>query len=320
MATRLRRCNERGQTTPFFLCFLVVMTMFVGLIVNVGQAVNRRMALQIAADAGAWTGATNMAIGMNTLAEINQVRRDIHPLIKPGLYIAGPLGVDGLVKTAWEIITAILDTLDAGVQIGYAKIPFDEASRVTWYNNQDLFPGEQLRWYEGFRPGWMSSGGDGLSNEVPFGKSRQTICLEQPFPTTQLPLPCLVDEEPLRDTITYFVWNPFEGFQRTYNYIKWWEKSGFQTAFVWIVESPPARPHYNPFGLFGDDAIPMMRAAAAAKPVGGTIESGDDEYRVKFIPLTATIVPADIDLGAAESLVRQSVYDSFFDKWRRIAF
>ena len=31
-----------------------------------------------------------------------------------------------------------------GIQLGYAKIPYDEAARVTWYNTQDLFPGEQL--------------------------------------------------------------------------------------------------------------------------------------------------------------------------------
>ena len=53
------------------------MTMFVGTMVNVGQAINRRMALQIAADAGAWTGATNMAIGMNALADVNEWRHDI---------------------------------------------------------------------------------------------------------------------------------------------------------------------------------------------------------------------------------------------------
>ena len=69
--------SERGQSTPFFLCFLVLMTVMVGTMVNVGQAINRRIALQIAADAGAWTGATNMAIGMNALAEVNDWRHDI---------------------------------------------------------------------------------------------------------------------------------------------------------------------------------------------------------------------------------------------------
>jgi hypothetical protein len=317
MATR-RRHGERGQTTPFFLCFLVVMTMFVGLIVNVGQAVNRRMALQITADAGAWTGATNMAIGMNALAEINQWRRNIHPLIDPGLYIAGALSLDGVVKAIWEFATAVLDTLDAGVQIGYAKIPYDEAARVTWYNNQDLFPGEQLQWYEGFRPGWFSSGSDTISNEVPFGKSRPTFCMEQPFPYTKLPLPCLVDLDPINTSITYFTprFPPFSCCPvETYSYTKWWEKTGLEILFVWIVEAPPTRPHYNPFGLFGDDAIPMMRAAAAAKPVGGTIESGDDEYRAKFVPLTQASM-----LLQVENILRQAVYDPTVDKWRPIAY
>ena len=46
-------------------------------------------------------------------------------------------------------------------------------------------------------------------------------------------------------------------------------------SFVWVVEAPEARPIFNPFDVFGDDAIPSMLAAAAAKPVGGTIEEGE---------------------------------------------
>jgi len=315
MASEGSRGN-RGQTTPFFLCFLVVMLMFVGLVVNVGQAVNRRIALQIAADAGAWTGATNMAIGMNALADVNQWRHDIRPLIDPGLYVAGLIGLDGVVKTIWEVGTAIIDGVDAAIQVGYTKIPYDEASRVTWYNTQDLFPGEQLTWYEGFRPNLLTSGSDTISNEMPFGKSRPTACWEQPFPFTQLPLPCLVDEEPLDDSITYLVpCFPFGLCPTTYDYIKWWRKSDLEILFVWVVEAPAARPIYNPFGLFGDDAIPVMRAASAAKPVGGNIEDGDSEYRVKFTPLTRASM-----IFAPETLLHGGVYDANVDKWRPIVY
>lgn len=317
MASEGGRGGERGQTTPFFLCFLIVMLMFVGLIVNVGQAVNRRIALQIAADAGAWTGATNMAIGMNALADVNDWRHDIRPLIDPGLYIAGLIGLDGVIKTIWEVGTAIIDGVDAAIQIGYAKIPYDEASRVTWYNTQDLFPGEQLRWYEGYRPGFLSSGDDTISNEVPFEKKRQTVCLEQPFPFTQLPLPCLVDEEPLDDSITYLVPCFPTGYcPTTYNYIKWWKKSDLEISFVWVVEAPATRAIYNPFGLFGDETIPAMVAASHAKPVGGNIEEGESEYRVKFTPLSRAMSV----LFAAEATFRGAVYDETVDKWRPVVY
>ena len=44
------------------------LTMFVALVVNVGQMVNRRVALQLVADAGAWTGATVQAVQLNHYA------------------------------------------------------------------------------------------------------------------------------------------------------------------------------------------------------------------------------------------------------------
>ena len=122
--------SERGQSTPFFLCFLVLMTVMVGTMVNVGQAINRRMALQILADAGAWTGATNMAIGLNGLAEVNEWRHDIEPVASIGVPVAGFFGADGVMKTIFEVGTTIINFVDMGIQLGYAKIPYDEAARV----------------------------------------------------------------------------------------------------------------------------------------------------------------------------------------------
>ncbi len=310
--------NERGQSTPFFLCFLVLMTVMVGTMVNVGQAINRRMALQIAADAGAWTGATNMAVGMNALAEVNDWRHDITNATHAALLITGPipyLELDEVVKVVWRIATAIVDTVDLGINLGYAKIPYDEAARVTFYNSHDLFPGEQIQWYEGYRP-VAFDGHDQMSMEMPIIKSRQTVCWTQPFPFTKLPLaPCLVDEEPIDRTFTYlgicyalFVAYPCpEFFDHTY----WWKKSEFETVFVWVVEAPETRAIFNPFNVFGNDAIPMMRAAAAAKPVGGSIEDGRDDYAAAMVPLSRTQRP--LSPGG-------SIYDSIFEKARPLVY
>lgn len=313
--------SERGQTTPFFLCFLVLMTLFVGVVVNVGQAVNRRIALQIMADAGAWTGATNMAIGMNALAEVNDWRHDLEDALEAGLLVTGPipyLELDNVVKTVWQIATAVVDTVDLGINMGYAKIPYDEAARVSWYNAHDLFPGEQLRWYEGYRPLVFDGGTDEMSDEMPIIKSRQTACWEQPFPFVHFPAaPCLVDEEPIDRTFWYlgicyatFVAFPCpESFRHTY----WWKKSDLDVMFVWVVEAPQTRALFNPLGAFGDDTIPMMRAAAVAKPVGGNIEEGDSDYRAKMVRLDqATRSP--LVLG------QSGVYDALVDRWRPIAY
>ena len=100
-----------------------------------------------------------------------------------------------------------------------------------------------------------------------------------------------------------------ERFRHTY----WWQKSDFETVFVWVVESPETRAIFNPFGVFGDDAIPLMRAAAAAKPVGGNIEEGKDDYAAKMVALGKTQRPLSIGHGGG-------VYDPIFDKVRPLGY
>src|SRR5580704_10285316 len=68
LSNDIRRHSERGQSTAFVASMLFVMMLFVAVVANVGQAVNRRIALQIVADAGAYTGASIMATGLNQLA------------------------------------------------------------------------------------------------------------------------------------------------------------------------------------------------------------------------------------------------------------
>ena len=309
--------SERGQSTPFFLCFLVLMTVMVGTMVNVGQAINRRMALQILADAGAWTGATNMAIGMNGLAKVNGWRHDIEPVASVGVPIAGLIGLDDVMQKIFEVGTTIINFVDMGIQIGYAKIPYDEAARVTFYNAHDLFPGEQLEWFEGFRPGLISNGSDQVGNEVPFTKSRPTVCTDQPFlDETIFVLPCLVDIEPIKNTVYYVEpCFPFGYCPTSYTYVKWYEKSDEIISFIWVVRAPEAKPIFNPFDVFGDDAIPSMVAAAHAKPLGGTIESSDDDYRVKMMPLTSAAMYL-----APEAAFNGGNYDEIFEKWRRVFY
>ena len=309
--------SERGQSTPFFLCFLVLMTVMVGTMVNVGQAINRRMALQILADAGAWTGATNMAIGMNGLAKVNGWRHDIEPVASVGVPIAGLIGLDDVMQKIFEVGTTIINFVDMGIQIGYAKIPYDEAARVTFYTAHDLFPGEQLEWFEGFRPGLISNGSDQVGNEVPFTKSRPTVCTDQPFlDETFFLMPCLVDEEPIKNTVHYIEpCFPLGYCPTSYTYVKWYEKSDEIISFIWVVRAPEAKPIFNPFDVFGDDAIPSMVAAAHAKPLGGTIESSDDDYRVKMMPLTSAAMYL-----APEAAFNGGNYDEIFEKWRRIFY
>ena len=97
--------------------------------------------------------------------------------------------------------------------------------------------------------------------------------------------------------------------------MKWYEKTDETISFVWVVRAPEAKAIFNPFDVFGDDAIPAMTAAAHAKPVGGTIEDGTDEYRVKMEPLTV-----GSDVPGAEAAFNGGNYDEIFEKWRRVAY
>ena len=58
-----------------------------------------------------------------------------------------------------------------------------------------------------------------------------------------------------------------------------------------------------------------MVAAAHAKPVGGTIESYDDDYRVKMEPLTSAAMYL-----APEAAFNGGNYDEIFEKLRRIFY
>ena len=59
------------------------------------------------------------------------------------------IGNDSEITIA-DLAQTVRETVGSASEIH--KIPYDEAARVTWYNTQDLFPGEQLQWYEGYRP------------------------------------------------------------------------------------------------------------------------------------------------------------------------
>lgn len=285
-----------GQMTPFFLCFLVVMLLFLALVINLGQAVNRRMALQIVADSGAWAGATDLAIGMNKLSQLNGYRHDIWPIASVGMPIFGPIQrLDKTVHEVWNAITTVINVLDMAINVGFTKRAFDSAKHASTYNLNDLFPGEL---YDAFQMDEGMSdtfGGVFSESEMPLLKSRQTVCysyLDDTVDPPGVPLyPCLMPEEAVEETLFYvgceFITFVYVCYPVTWTLTKWYKRDDNDTAtFVWVVKAPPVDPFFNPFNLF-TNAIPSMTAAAAARPVGGNFEEGDDSYRVRMVPLRA---------------------------------
>src|SRR5262249_26756454 len=69
----------------------------------------------------------------------------------------------------------------------------------------------------------------------------------------------------------------------------WFKKSEGTNYFVWHVKAPATKALFFD-RLFGGTSIPEMRAVAAAKPIGGSIENGDAHYIAKMVPVRKTML------------------------------
>lgn len=295
--------DERGQTTPFVLSLLMMLTMVVAIVVNVGQAVNRRIALQTLADAGAYSGANEMAIGMNYLARWNDYLHDAYEMVKiaTGHYTFGfatcttPAGYvtcnsingfDNGVIGAWQGISGVLKGAFWATNVSYAIRAHTQAARHSRFNAFELFPGEAetLVWDErisdiGDPEAWAELAG--------LGSARN-------------PYQLVGVENVSEDRYWYgHGCNQFDAFCfRSQHFDKWFRKEDDDVSdFVWVVTAPEVDFLMLP-GLFGK--VPLMRAAAKARPVGGTIEDGEEGYVVKM-----------------ETLDKE-IYDGKFTRTRRV--
>ena len=265
--------DQRGQTFPFVVvlfCLFIV----AAAVINVGQAVNRRIYVQMLADTGAFTGATEMARGMNTLAKLNgRVQRAWSYMtdVTVGFTVSPACFASDLAVGAYDTVYGATSELMGLVNSGYGRRAGAEARRVTEYNAQDLFPGETLTMSE--------SDGAGLESPRPNSK---VVNLSEVEPGTMsiygglspamrsAKWTCLVGTTPAPRSSAFGLW--FE------------KKRDPQVAFVWVVKAPATRARvFDSF--FGPDLIPEMTAVAAARPVGGEIRKAKEEYIAKMIPV-----------------------------------
>jgi hypothetical protein len=282
--SREARRGERGQSTVMIVSLLMVFMLLTSMVVNVSQAVNRRVALQIVADAGAWTGATSMAVGMNKLAEINQYIQAFWSVMT--------IGVVGFTVTECDVGDASVDVYDAArtilgiayhvMNVGWAQMPRLEARKVSTTNIYDLFPGENPDTFEmdetdNEPDARLKQARDQLflapSEEVPDGT-------DPDFPVY------LSGSRKSAQWVCFTVWPPSIQ-SRSHNFDVWFQRGSTSVQyFVWRVTSPPVDALlFNEF--FGP--IPEMKAVGVAKPVGGDIKKGDDDYITKMMPTSRVI-------------------------------
>jgi len=311
-SSRARYRSQRGQSTALVITMLMVFVIFTSMVVNVGQAVNRRIALQMVADAGAFTGGTRMAEALNYISFANGVIQDWWAMTTVAWAAASLIPPPGTcsafdgINSAYKGIYQIYNIPIQAINYTYANIPYTEAKRVSEYNIRDMFPGEQLNKFEfkeadySMETGFVLPARDFLPmmsiEEVPDGTDPETSypavwplgggaksSHTQPCWTTCGILPCVLPE--------------------TWSFPLWYKKSSDSTKyFVWLVKAPKTKGLMFD-GFFGPDLIPEMRAIAVSRPVGGSIEKGDARYTVQMMPASKVMT-----LGG---LIRDEHYSQF---------
>jgi hypothetical protein len=266
--------------------FLFVLILLVALVVNIGQLVNRRVGLQLVADGGAWTGATAMAVQLNAMARLNlEIQQNWVALtratqgfsvqqIGPGLkrYPVCSVSDAGVATyTSQRLILGLkFDAINAAV-----NKPLEEAKYVSAFNARDLFPREELNY-------WQDR--DGNASDAS-GPADPTI-----WPVEQVP-DGTYTEVPgaLTGALRFAAWEcvaspppHLEG--RSARFVVWYRKKPASATQVYVFYA------FLPFtrwlmydSVFG--RMYNMEAVAGAKPVGGSIEKGDPSYVAKMVPV-----------------------------------
>lgn len=268
--------DASGQTFVFVLTSLFTLFLIVGVSMNVGQAVNRRIMLQIAADAGAFTGASEMARGLNTIARLNRrIQRAWGGMtIATAGFTFPPCSASDLGTRAYGVARWNLGQLIRLVNIGYGLRAASEARRITEYNGLDMFPFEQLQMGE-------SDSQSGIGPQRPL--SQLVDLLEVEDGTWPNALALAAGSRNRR----WLCWGGFPPVStRSQSFDLWYraDSDRMPISFAWVVKAP-ARSARVFDAFFGPRAIPEMAAAAVAKPVGGDIRLGRDTYVVKMMPV-----------------------------------
>ena len=281
--TRLR--DESGQITFFVLCSFFTFFMFFALVANVGQAVNRRVLLQMVADAGAFSGASAQASAMNSISEFNQII-DTSWDVTQGLMLYFTFqfcGADDAITGAYRGIETAMSAMIRVANHGGAVWSFMEAEMVTRQNIRNLFR-------DGSVVTPLDLNADFFSN--PLSSVLHGANLLEAWPAlTSLSLVRLEQDSVTKNWLCYTP--PWSVSPKSGSFNLPWEKSDEEevTRFYWWVRAKPVRALVmakRPWLPFGFPELPQMEAVALAKPVGGDIEPDGlgDEYVAKMIPLS----------------------------------
>ncbi|MEP7116820.1 MAG: Tad domain-containing protein [Acidobacteriota bacterium] len=304
MTTRPGLRSDRGQTTALVCAMLFTLAMFVALVVNVGQMVNRRVALQLVADAGAWSGATVQAVQLNHYAFWSR-------LVQNAYKNASGISLGFRASECWSGVAAV--GMFEYAQSGMARAiynfrgqAFGEARRHSLFNLDDLFPGERNNFdvstIAGIDDGTVGAPLDGNILPMPLRNGERLYTGDHAWSretpgqwATELSvrftgrLPWAVSSAgsgnenwqcaTILPPTSFRIYMPGPAGYKL-------QKLGQPYIFVWRVkEQRPTRALF--FDRFlGPNAVPAMTAVAVAKAVGGNVHEGLSRYRAKMVPVS----------------------------------
>jgi hypothetical protein len=260
----LRR-GERGQTTIFFVAAFWTLFLFLAFVVNLGQAINRRVLLQMVADAGAWTGAAKQAQVLNSLSDLNDYEKNFIYTPAQILSVNWTVTIEPageIANTLWSIGNMIYKiAFKLRNQLGNMEA-VSAAIAVTQKNNDSLFPNDSLD----------------------YPKPAAAYALTELIKTKAV--------EKMAGSSTEFVGLYWIG-ANTYNpdlsevwYIA--DSNHKKVNFLWWVKAPETGGPVLPT-IF---RIPAMTAVALAKPTNGSLDPEDsgnahsNGYKARMIPLS----------------------------------
>jgi len=283
---------------------LFTLTMFVGLVVNVGQMVNRRVALQLVADAGAWSGATAQAVQLNHYAFWSRLMQNAYTN-------ASGVSFNFRFSECWTGVAAALMVAKANASMlgavgKFTNAAYGEASSHSLFNIDDLFPGERGNFdfstMAGPAYGTVLAPARGNILVLPLRKGERLYVGNHEW-TRETPDQFAVE---LATRVTRRLpWTTskagsgFESWQcatllpPTSFRIPMPGFSGYKLLtvgqpylFVWkVTERQPTRALFFD-RFFGPGAVPPMTAVAVAKAVGGDVHKGLSHYRAKMVPVS----------------------------------
>lgn len=296
--------SETGQTTALVAAMLFTLAMFVALVVNVGQLVNRRVALQVVADAGAWSGATVQAAQLNHYAFWSR-------LVQNAYKNASGVSLGFNASECWSGVAAVgmfyyAQSGMARAGINFLNKAYSEAERHSYFNIDDLFPGERSNFdfstMAGPSDGNVFAPFNGNIVPVPLRRGERLYTGDHAWSretpgqlATELSvritgrLPWAVNRAGSGSenwqcatllpptSFRIFMVGP-AGYKL--------QRLGQPYIFVWKVsERRPTRAYFFD-RFFGPNAVPPMTAVAVAKAVGGDVHRGRSRYRAKMVPVS----------------------------------